>query len=153
MLSAASPTQDDGADARARLSRHLADGLAAARALVGNGGCDAGCCARAVELTRAIPSASACSEPRRAERTAAALKEHLRLAAKEAAAAAATAEADLLGATVGAAARLAAAVELARSRASDAADARHQLEAATQVRDAPCPHSVRRTSFFPWTTP
>jgi hypothetical protein len=45
-----------------------------------------------------------------------------------------TAEASLLSTTVGAAARLAAAAELARSRASDAADVRLQLEAATQAK-------------------
>ncbi|KAJ1621360.1 hypothetical protein T492DRAFT_887100 [Pavlovales sp. CCMP2436] len=129
MSAAASPAEKD---VRARLGKQLiADGLKSARALVGNGSLDAGCCARAAELTRTIQSSN---ESRRAERTATALQAHVMAAAAVAVAAAAAAEADLLSATVGAEARLAAVAKLSRSCASDLIDARLTLEAATQAK-------------------
>ncbi|KAJ1628281.1 hypothetical protein T492DRAFT_158172 [Pavlovales sp. CCMP2436] len=107
---------------------HLTEGLAAARAL-----CVGGMIHLAGELARALKSACARGMPYRESRTAAALDLHCVEAAEATAAKAAKAEADLLSATVGAAARLARAAELAASRAGDAAEARRQLEAATKA--------------------
>ncbi|KAJ1637812.1 hypothetical protein T492DRAFT_834225 [Pavlovales sp. CCMP2436] len=116
----------------AQLDTHLAEGLAAARALVGAADA-AGSCVRAAELQRDLGVFRQRGEAHVAARTAAVLAEHQQLAAEAAAAAAAAAEADLLSATVGAAERLAAAAALAAERANDAADVRRMCDAATQA--------------------
>ncbi|KAJ1637076.1 hypothetical protein T492DRAFT_860522 [Pavlovales sp. CCMP2436] len=121
------------ANASETSDERLAKGLAAARALVAT---EAGSCARAGELQSVLKTARARDEPYREARTAAALAEYLQLGAKTAAEAATTAEADLLGATVGAAARLAAASAEHALRVSEAAEASDQAKTATHAKES-----------------